>query len=108
METEFAKLPAEAQGRIVVRNDCVDALVIPSIDIEKASLLVQMIREDYMDFIDDENSLIRWRLDKPRIRILVDMIDDYIIGVRDALQALNTQLIEGNEADRGGGSVENG
>lgn len=107
MENEFAKLPAEVQTRIVIRNNCADALVDPVMDIEKANFLAQLIQENYMQFVDDEESLNKWRHEKSRICMMVDMIRDYTVKVCDALHTLDDQLTEDNKMDRGGG-IENG
>ena len=103
MGNEFAKLPAEVQARIVIRNSCADALVDPVMDIEKADFLAQLIQENYMQFVDDEESLNKWKYEKPRICMMVDMIRDYTVKVRDVLHTLDDQLSEGNKMDRGGG-----
>lgn len=100
-KNDFEKLPVEAQERIVIRNDCADALVDPVMDIEKADLLVQLIQENYTQSIDTEESLNRWRYEKPRIEILVDIIRDYSIKVRDSLQKLDERLTKENKIDRG-------
>lgn len=102
MEIEFAKLPVEVQERIVIRNDCMDALADPVMDIEKADFLVQLIQESYIHLVDDEESLNKWKYEKSRICMMVDMIRDYTIKICDALQVLNNQLVEDNEADRKG------
>lgn len=102
MEIEFAKLPVEVQERIVIRNGCADALAEPVMDIEKADFLVQLIQESYTQRIDDEESLIKWKFEKSRICMMVDMIRDYTIKVRDALHTLDDQLSENNKMDRGG------
>lgn len=102
MENEFAKLPIEVQTRIIIRNNCADALVDPVMDIEKADFLTQLIQENYMQFVDDEESLNKWKHEKSRICMIVDMIRDYTIKVRDALHTLDDQLSEDNMMDRGG------
>ncbi len=102
MKTDFEKLPIKIQASITIRNDCIDALVDSVMDLEKADFLAQRIQEDYTQEIDNEESLNRWKYEKPRISLLVDMIRDYTIKARECLQALDTKLSESNKTDRGG------
>lgn len=104
--TEFDKLPKEAQERIRVRNECSDMLTNPSLNLEKADLLLEYIESEYTMSLPSDEVLNKWKDDYSRIGMMVSIIRDYMIKAKEELASAETWVEDGNKVDGCGGGYK--